>query len=280
MISFTGGFSSSGFTGGKKAMASSASPLGPDSREGRDQRLFESIAAGYCRKDLVPASRLARRHRLQQTLAALPPLAGPALLEVGCGAGFAAAYLAGYYGAYVGIDYAAPLIAYARQHNQGPGVTFEVSNIKSYQSPRQFDVVLLIGVLHHIDPLEEALPAMVTLLKPGGWLVANEPHPGNPLIRLARGVRKRLDPHYARDQQELAAAELHRLYRQAGLVEIRLVAQGLLSTPFAEVIVPVQAIMQRLAALACAMDAGLERRLGRWLHPFTWNVIAAGRKPQ
>jgi hypothetical protein len=132
------------------------------------------------------------------------------MLEVGCGAGFSAAYLAGYYGAYV----------------------------------------------------------------------ANEPHPGNPLIRLARVIRKRLNPHYASDQQELSAADLQRLYRRAGLVDIRIVPQGLLSTPFAEVILQPQAIMPGLAALACAIDAGLEHRLGRRLQPFTWNVIAAGRKPQ
>jgi SAM-dependent methyltransferase len=257
------------------AMASS-----PDSREGRDQRLFEDIASAYCRKDLLPASRLARCHRLRQTLEAVPLPAGAVLLEVGCGAGFSAAYLAGYYGAYVGIDYAEPFIAYARQHHQCQGATFEVSNIKSYQSDRRFDVVFMIGVLHHIEQLEEALPAMLTLLKPGGWFVANEPHPGNPLIRLARVIRKRLDPHYASEQQELSAAELQHLYRQAGLVDIGIIPQGLLSTPFAEVILQPQAIMQGLAALACAIDARLERWLGRLLQPLTWNLIAVGRKPQ
>ena len=72
------------------------------------------------------------------------------------------------------------------------------------------------------------------------------------------------------------AADLQRLYRRAGLVDIRIVPQGLLSMPFAEVILHPQAIMPGLAALACAIDAGLERRLGRRLQPFTWNVIAAG----
>jgi 2-polyprenyl-3-methyl-5-hydroxy-6-metoxy-1,4-benzoquinol methylase len=266
--------------GGKKAMDSTPTPTGPNTRERRDQRLFEEIASVYCQKDLLPASRLARRHRLRQTLAAIPPIAGPAMLEVGCGAGFSAAYLAGYYGAYVGIDYAEPFIAYARQHNQGQGITFEVSNVKHYRHNRQFDVVFMIGVLHHIDNLAEALPAMLTLLKPGGWFVANEPHPGNPLICLARVIRKRLDPQYARDHQELSAADLQRLYGRAGLVEIRIVPQGLLSTPFAEVILQPQAITRWLAALACVTDAGLERLMGRLLQPFTWNLIAAGRKPQ
>lgn len=124
-------------------MASSSSPPGPDTRERRDQRLFEDIASAYCRKDLLPASRRARCHRLQQTLKAVPSTARPEMLEVGCGAGFSAAYLAGCYGAYVGIDYAEPFIAYARQHNQRHGATFEVGNIKTY---RRFDVVFMIGV--------------------------------------------------------------------------------------------------------------------------------------
>jgi len=58
------------------------------------------------------------------------------------------------------------------------------------------------------------------------------------------------------------------------------VPQGLLSTPFAEVILQPQAITRWLAALACVTDAGLERLMGRLLQPFTWNLIAAGRKPQ
>ena len=33
-------------------MASAPTPAGPDTRERRDQRLFEDIASVYCRKDL------------------------------------------------------------------------------------------------------------------------------------------------------------------------------------------------------------------------------------
>jgi 2-polyprenyl-3-methyl-5-hydroxy-6-metoxy-1,4-benzoquinol methylase len=201
------------------------------------------------------------------------------MLEVGCGAGFAATYLAGRYGTYVGLDYAESLIAYARQHNQRPGATFEVGNIKAYRSSRRFDVVFMIGVLHHIEALETALPTILTLVKPGGWFVANEPHPGNPLIRVARGVRKYLDAHYAREQRELPAAELQRLYHGAGLVDIRIVPQGLVSTPFAEAVLYPQAIMQRLATLACAIDSALECLPRRLLQPLTWNLIAIGRKP-
>ena len=201
------------------------------------------------------------------------------MLEVGCGAGFSAAYLAGYYGAYVGIDYAEPFIAYTRQHQQGPGVTFEVSNGKTYRSSRRFDVVFMIGVLHHIDNLAETLPAMLTLLKPGGWLVANEPHPGNPLIRLARVIRKRLDPHYASDQQEFPPPIC--------------IASTAVPGWSIFALCPRVSCQRRLPRSFCSHRPSC-RDWQRWPVPlmpgwnaawdggstFTWNVIAAGRKPQ
>ena len=260
-------------------MSAPASAPWPGEREARDQQLFDDIAARYCRKDLLPASRIARRHRLIQTLKVVPEIHQPAVLEVGCGAGFSATYLAGYYASYLGVDYAPQLIAYAQQHNQGVGVTFEGRNIKDYHTDQRFDVVFMIGVLHHIDDLEVAMAHLLKFLKPGGWLVANEPHPGNPLISLARAVRQKIDRQYSSDQQPLSAADLRRLYGRAGLVDIRVTPQGLLSTPFAEVIVSPQAIMRVFSSLACALDASLTRLVGRLLQPLTWNLIAAGRKP-
>ncbi len=62
-------------------------------RESRDQALFERVAADYHRKDLLPAHRRARRHRLMQTLRSVELPADCSILEVGCGAGFAADYL-------------------------------------------------------------------------------------------------------------------------------------------------------------------------------------------
>jgi hypothetical protein len=142
-------------------------------------------------------------------------------------------------------------------------VIFEVRDVKTSQSNRPVAVVLMSGVLHYIDTLAEALPGMLTLRKPDGWWVAHEPHPGTPRMRLAPVVRKRLDPHYASDHQERSAADLRHLYGRAGLVDMRMVPQGLLATPCAEVMLQPPAITQGLAARACSIDAGLERLLGR-----------------
>ena len=55
--------------------------------EERDRQFFDGIAKAYCRKDLLPASRAARRQRLEQTLKPLPLSSTCRLLEVGCGDG-------------------------------------------------------------------------------------------------------------------------------------------------------------------------------------------------
>ena len=69
---------------------------------------------------------------------------------------------------------------------------FVTANIKTFTSDGLFDLIFLIGVLHHLDDMEQVLRQLVRLLKPGGWLVASEPQPTNPLVRLARFARKML----------------------------------------------------------------------------------------
>lgn len=67
-----------------------------------------SIADSYVAKDLTPYCRMARSLRLTRSLRHVPrPI--DQLLEVGCGAGFSAEYLAGDYGRYVGVDYTAAM---------------------------------------------------------------------------------------------------------------------------------------------------------------------------
>ncbi|MDH3283649.1 MAG: methyltransferase domain-containing protein [Acidobacteriota bacterium] len=246
---------------------------------GRDRDLFDRIAERYAAKDLRPASRLARRTRLEQTLRVVPQLDRPAIVELGCGAGFAADYLVGSYDTYLGIDHSASLIELARSLNSFSGARFEVADVHDLSADASADVVLMIGVLHHLEDPRGAMAAAVGLLRPGGWLVVNEPQASNPLIGLARRARKTVDGDYSSDQREMTPAELSGLLSGAGLRETRIAAQGLLSTPFAEVVMRPEWAARPAAALACRLDRSLERLLGRALRPFAWNVVAAGQRP-
>lgn len=246
----------------------------------RDRAHFDRIAERYARKDLHPAARRARRHRLLQTVRAAGLGPGGRLLEVGCGAGFAAEYLRGHYRQYVGIDYSDELIAYARGTQRAPNASFEVADAAHFASAEPFDAVLMIGVVHHFDDIPKTLASVRDLVRPGGLVVANEPQPGNPVISLARALRKRIDAGYSADQRELDAEELRSEFVRAGLEDVRIVPQGLLSTPFAEVPLRPAALSAPLARAACAFDARVERALAAHLDRVAWNLVAVGRRPR
>jgi trans-aconitate methyltransferase len=245
----------------------------------RDRELFDAIAAGYARKDLHPASRIARRHRLLRTVARVPLAPDARILEVGCGAGFAAHYLAGRYAAYHGIDHAAALIDHARTRFGAPAVRFDVADVDGFETDGPYDLVLMIGVLHHLAAPEGTLRRLRGRLRPGGFLAANEPQSGNPLLQAARGIRTRIDPAYSADQRTFGAAALFRMLVDSGFDRVDVRPQGFLSTPFAEVPLGPAAWTRRLAAAACRIDAATEDALGPWLEPLSWNLVATGRRP-
>ncbi len=218
-------------------------------RESRDQALFERVAADC------------------------------SILEVGCGAGFAADYLSGRYGQFMGIDYSHELIGYARKYNALSGVCFEASNVNDFAGDQRFDLILMIGLLHHLDDPVTTLTKMAAFLKPGGWVVANEPQSGNPLFQIARKIRMSLDKNYSDEQLQYDKRPLAKMFHRAGLSEIRIMPQGLLSTPLAEVAMPLQGLMSPISAALCALDEAIERCVGGFvIWPF-WNLIVAGRRP-
>ncbi|WP_339676491.1 class I SAM-dependent methyltransferase [uncultured Gimesia sp.] len=244
----------------------------------RDRELFNQIAEKYCRKDLLPATRHARKHRLFQTLKAVQMSSKADVLEVGCGAGFAAKYLEGRVGSYCGVDYSEKLIHYARVHNSGPEIEFVASNIKDFQPGKSFDLIFAIGLLHHFDDLDSMLKSTIGLLKPGGWFVANEPQPGNPLISFARRVRKSIDANYSAEQKELTAKSLRSACERAKLSSVQIVPQGLFSTPFAEVPLHPQWLFAPISNLACFTDKFVERLPAKVFHKLTWNLVVAGKR--
>jgi ubiquinone/menaquinone biosynthesis C-methylase UbiE len=246
----------------------------------RDRALFDQIAEKYCHKDLLPATRHARRHRLFQTLKSVQISPRADVLEVGCGAGFAAKHLEGRIGSYCGVDYSGNLIHYARVHNSGPEIEFVAANIKDFQPGKSFDLIFAIGLLHHFDDLDSMLESTVRLLKPGGWFIANEPQPGNPLISLARRVRKCIDSHYSAEQKELTANSLLSACERAKLSSVQIVPQGIFSTPFAEVSLHPQWLFAPVSYLACFIDNIVERLPAKAFHNLTWNLVVAGQRKE
>ena len=177
--------------------------------EDADRALFDRIARDYVRKDLTESCRIAREQRLRQTLRPIGANVGH-LLEVGCGGGFAARYLDGLYETYTGVDYSEELIGYAQRYNAGPGREFLSANIKDFVATRRFDVILMVGVLHHMPDPAGILDQLRGLLAPEGLVVVNEPQRGNPAISALRWLRKRVDSSYSPDQVDVVVNEPQR----------------------------------------------------------------------
>ena len=248
-------------------------------REGLDRQHFDVIAERYAAKDRSPSARVARRWRLERTLATVPRERFDHVLEVGCGAGFGARYLRGCYGRYVGIDHSRRLVEVAVEENSSSSAQFVASSIEDFDPPWHFDLIFMIGVLHHLEDAAASLETMARWLRPGGYLVANEPQPANAIVRAARSARARFDSSYSGEQDQIGAIELRALLERARLESVEITPQGVFSTPFAEVVLRPFAITAPLARAACAIDGLLERGHRPWLRLVSWNLIGRGRAP-
>jgi SAM-dependent methyltransferase len=135
---------------------------------------------------------LGQRRRVYDRLIALSGAQeGDAVLDVGCGTGYLtrrAARAVGPRGRVVGVDPAAPAIAYARGVSP-PQCEFRVAGAEAIPEPdASFDVVVSSLAIHHIAP--EARPVafgeMHRVLRPGGRLLIADFRPprNRPLNRL------------------------------------------------------------------------------------------------
>jgi len=249
-------------------------------RETADREHFDRIAARYAHKDLRPSSGCARRQRLESTLSVVPMNPSWQVLEVGCGAGFAAPYIRGRCRGYVGLDHSRELVRFAGERNGGPGTEFVAASIAEFATDQMFDLIFMIGVLHHLEDIGDAMAALMQLLSPGGYMVANEPQPANPVVSATRRVRTALDKEYSSDQVQLDRRTLRRVFSQSGLEEIEIRPQGLFATPFAEIPLKPGWLVKGPARFACRIDAAVESIMGSLLLPLSWNLVVVGQKKQ
>lgn len=244
--------------------------------EKKDKALFDAISPMYLEKDLAPQSSIARKHRLLSSLKGIEFTDQTRVLEVGCGAGFSVKYLDKPYNSYVGVDYSQGLIDYAKKYNGSSKAEFICANIKEYRPEEKFDVIFMIGVLHHFDDMQGILSYIVSFLKPGGVLVANEPQSSNFFIQGLRKLRTKLDRSYSDDQVQLLPEDLKRLYESVGLEKVQVFGQGYFSTPFAEVVLKPRWLVIPLSQFVTSFDESISK-LFEGQTFFSWNCIAFGQ---
>ncbi|MFT6011246.1 MAG: 2-polyprenyl-6-hydroxyphenyl methylase/3-demethylubiquinone-9 3-methyltransferase [Candidatus Pseudothioglobus sp.] len=106
-------------------------------------------------------------------LAAEDTLQNVSVLDVGCGGGILAESMARLGASVYGIDMAERNIYTARQHSQGTDLdlSYAVMEIQQLPAEQQFDVVLNMEVVEHVDDLVGFMASCGRATKPGGMMI-------------------------------------------------------------------------------------------------------------
>lgn len=149
---------------------------------------------------------------------------GSPVLDVGCGSGWTALFLAesGYQVTAVDLVPANVELTAQRATKWGAHVTAEVADMEELELGRSFDFVLIHDALHHVAHHRQALQGAAAHLRPGGWLLVGET---TWLHRISPGAHR-----HAQDtgwlERGFTVRGLRSDLRAAGLTEIRRFHQG------------------------------------------------------
>jgi SAM-dependent methyltransferase len=100
-------------------------------------------------------------------------------VDLGCGIGRVARWVAPRVGRYIGVDYAAAMVARARQYNASiPNATFILSDTLGILPDESADVIFSEQVFIHCTREQQLryLGEAYDVLRPGGLLLASVPH--------------------------------------------------------------------------------------------------------
>jgi SAM-dependent methyltransferase len=130
---------------------------------------------------------------------------------------------------YEGFDYSDTVVA--ALHERRPELAVWQANVEKFESDRTYDLVLLIGGLHHVpDAASGVVRRLAACLRSGGWFINLEPTHGN---RLFQRIRERIYERNTLFDEETERAfpveELLAMFANAGLTPVDVMYPGLLS---------------------------------------------------
>jgi SAM-dependent methyltransferase len=143
-------------------------------------------------------------------------------VDLGCGTGAFTSRLQRYNFHLHGVDISPQSVTRASQ--KFPKVDFRVGDIEATPFVAgSFDVVFLCAVLHHFPDLTKTVAECVRILKPGGILLACDPHRGNPAMWM---YRCKESPFYSSkgvtlNEQPLSKSALRRALEVEPFEEVR-----------------------------------------------------------
>ncbi len=190
----------------------------------RELAYHEKLYSGFAQKHFArPAVRALRAHMARRILEATGAGLSSRILSLGCGIGDTELLLAPQVREIVGVDLSPAAIHQARLDAERLGIRnarFEITEEASALStPRPFDAVIAIFLLHHLPDSElAALPAkLAQMLTPRGAFYSLDPS----RARLSGVVGRKLIPglmkkYQTPDERELEGETVAALFRGAG----------------------------------------------------------------
>jgi 2-polyprenyl-6-hydroxyphenyl methylase / 3-demethylubiquinone-9 3-methyltransferase len=127
---------------------------------------LNALRIGYLREQVARA--------LERDPAAEQPFAGLGVLDIGCGGGILSESVAGLGAAVVGIDVTEKNLTVARLHAQRTGlmIDYRLTGVEQLAAAGlEFDLVLNMEVVEHVEGLAEFLACARVLVRPGGLMV-------------------------------------------------------------------------------------------------------------
>lgn len=209
--------------------------LAADALIERQRRHFDGVAEEYRRGREAETHRILKELIWRAALSATPELKGARIrvLEPMCGYAEGRDILERELGAeiiYTGFDYSEEIVSHLRARAPHWDVTHaDVTRFK----PRQdvYDVVILIGGLHHVpNHAGDVVARMASGLKPGGFFLNFEPTSGNPLFQAVRDAIYRRNRIFdAETERAFSVSELCGFFQDAGLERRAVFYPGLLA---------------------------------------------------
>ena len=240
---------------------------------GPRDRVGDQIAiAGDYQYRALHAGHAAQRfwhYNKQLTIARyLPPRPGELVIDVGCGSGVIADFLAESGASVIGIDGSDAAITFARQTFQRENLRFVKGLVdRSFEAPRPANSIYCLETIEHIYPEQalEMLRVFHSRLAPGGHVYITTPnaHSAWPVLEWALDTFG-LAPNMAGDQHVAAYSRrtLARLCTRAGFTIERMITTSL----FAPWLAP---LSWKLALATNAAETGL---------PFGCILVCVARK--
>ncbi len=180
----------------------------------RQRQHYDIIGRGY---EAHYADLWSRRYRdrfISQPLTRGVELRNRTVLDAMCGSGELVQYLVGEGANVTGLDVSPTVVQL--MHKKVPAARAVAGSIfDSGLDDESFDVVTVVGGLHHVQPrAQDAIVEIHRILRPGGWFVFAEPHAGS-VFDLLRKAWYRVDPFFepnekAVDVQRLMADNVDR----------------------------------------------------------------------